>query len=123
MGLECYCEVIDDVLYCIIWGWIFDQMVQIDFNVLCFVIYELMYIFELYLLVIESVVWIVCKFGGDDLGCFVNGVLVGLLCNLCEEVGESLVVDMIVLVLVDMVLVDMVLVDLVVSEFDEFCDV
>ena len=93
-GLERNREAIDDVLHRTIRGWTFDQMAQTDLNVLRLATYELMYTPEPHPPVIESAVRIARKFGGDDSGRFVNGVLAGLSRNLREDAGESPAADM-----------------------------
>ncbi|GGK20798.1 N utilization substance protein B [Deinococcus malanensis] len=77
-GLEQHQGDIDATLRRTIRGWSFDQMAQTDLNVLRLAAYELTYTPEPHPPVIESAVRIARKFGGDDSGRFVNGVLAGL---------------------------------------------
>lgn len=77
-GLETHRGTIDDTLHRTIRGWSFEQMAQTDLNVLRLATFELMYTAEPHPPVIESAVRIARKFGGDDSGRFVNGVLAGL---------------------------------------------
>lgn len=77
-GLEKHRSDIDTTLRRTIRGWSFDQMAQTDLNVLRLATFELMYTAEPHPPVIESAVRIARKFGGDDSGRFVNGVLAGL---------------------------------------------
>ncbi|MDO4244401.1 MAG: transcription antitermination factor NusB [Deinococcus sp.] len=88
-GLERSRAEIDDVLHRTIRGWTFDQMAQTDLNVLRLATYELMYTPEPHPPVIESAVRIARKFGGDDSGRFVNGVLAGLSRNLRGDAGSE----------------------------------
>ncbi|GHG17762.1 transcription antitermination factor NusB [Deinococcus indicus] len=69
---------IDATLRRTIRGWSFDQMAQTDLNILRLATFEMMYTAEPHPPVIESAVRIARKFGGDDSGRFVNGVLAGL---------------------------------------------
>lgn len=88
-GLEKSRDEIDDLLHRTIRGWTFDQMAQTDLNVLRLATYELLYTPEAHPPVIESAVRIARKFGGDDSGRFVNGVLAGLSRNLRADEGAS----------------------------------
>lgn len=69
---------IDATLRRTIRGWSFDQMAQTDLNILRLAVYEMTATTEPHPPVIESAVRIARKFGGDDSGRFVNGVLAGL---------------------------------------------
>ena len=77
-GLTEHRREIDDLLHRTIRGWTFDQMAQTDLNVLRLATFEMLYGQEAHPPVIESAVRIARKFGGDDSGRFVNGVLAGL---------------------------------------------
>ncbi len=76
---------VDATLRRTIRGWSFDQMAQTDLNVLRLATFEMMYTPEPHPPVIESAVRIARKFGGDDSGRFVNGVLAGLSRSLNEK--------------------------------------
>lgn len=84
-GFDTHRAEVDDKLHRTIRGWSFEQMAQTDLNVLRLAAYELMYTPEPHPPVIESAVRIARKFGGDDSGRFVNGVLAGLSRSLQEE--------------------------------------
>ena len=88
-GLEKSRDEIDDLLHRTIRGWTFDQMAQTDLNVLRLATYELLYTPEAHPPVIESAVRIARKFGGDDSGRFVNGVLAGLSRNLTAQAAGA----------------------------------
>ncbi|MFC4636862.1 transcription antitermination factor NusB [Deinococcus hohokamensis] len=77
-GLGQHRAEIDTTLRRTIRGWSFDQMAQTDLNVLRLATFEMLYTPEPHPPVIESAVRIARKFGGDDSGRFVNGVLAGL---------------------------------------------
>lgn len=77
-GLGEHRAEIDETLRRTIRGWSFEQMAQTDLNVLRLATYELLHTSEPHPPVIESAVRIARKFGGDDSGRFVNGVLAGL---------------------------------------------
>jgi N utilization substance protein B len=77
-GLVTHRDSIDQTLRQTIRGWSFDQMAQTDLNVLRLATFEMMYTGTAHPPVIESAVRIARKFGGDDSGRFVNGVLAGL---------------------------------------------
>lgn len=88
-GIELHRAEIDDTLHRTIRGWSFEQMAQTDLNVLRLATYELLYTPEPHPPVIESAVRIARKFGGDDSGRFVNGVLGGLSRALQAEGTQS----------------------------------
>lgn len=69
---------IDDLLRRTIRGWSFEQMTQTDLNVLRLAAYEMTRSEEPHPPVIESAVRVARKYGGEDSGRFVNGVLGGL---------------------------------------------
>lgn len=73
---------IDETLQRTIRGWSFGQMAQTDLNVLRLATFEMSHTPEPHPPVIESAVRIARKFGGDDSGRFVNGVLAGLSRNM-----------------------------------------
>lgn len=77
-GLGTHRQEIDATLRRTIRGWSFEQMAQTDLNVLRLATLEMMFTPEPHPPVIESAVRIARKFGGDDSGRFVNGVLAGL---------------------------------------------
>ncbi|CAM3325982.1 Transcription antitermination protein NusB [Deinococcus saxicola] len=77
-GLQTHRAAIDETLHRTIRGWSFGQMAQTDLNVLRLATFEMGYTGEPHPPVIESAVRIARKFGGDDSGKFVNGVLAGL---------------------------------------------
>ncbi|MFC3862428.1 transcription antitermination factor NusB [Deinococcus antarcticus] len=80
---------IDGLLRRTIRGWSFEQMAQTDLNVLRLATFEMLYTPEPHPPVIESAVRIARKFGGDDSGRFVNGVLAGLSRQLQAEAAEQ----------------------------------
>lgn len=77
-GLDTHRGEIDATLRRTIRGWSFDQMAQTDLNILRLATYEMTHAHEPHPPVIESAVRIARKYGGDDSGRFVNGVLAGL---------------------------------------------
>lgn len=77
-GIDQHRAEIDSLLRRTIRGWSFEQMAQTDLNILRLATYEMLYTPEAHPPVIESAVRIARKFGGDDSGRFVNGVLAGL---------------------------------------------
>jgi len=77
-GLEVRRDDVDATLRRTIRGWDFGQMAQTDLGVLRLATYEMLYTPEPHPPVIESAVRIARKFGGEDSGRFVNGVLGGL---------------------------------------------
>lgn len=74
-GYDQHCAEIDEVLSRTVQGWSFSQMAQTDLNVLRLATFELVYGDQPAPPVIESAVRIARKFGGDESGRFVNGVL------------------------------------------------
>ncbi|MBX8463908.1 MULTISPECIES: transcription antitermination factor NusB [unclassified Deinococcus] len=80
---------IDATLRRTIRGWSFDQMAQTDLNILRLATFEMMYTGEPHPPVIESAVRIARKFGGDDSGRFVNGVLAGLSRSMPRGAGDT----------------------------------
>lgn len=77
-GFDIHREEVDDTLRRTVRGWDFGQMAQTDLNVLRLAVYEMLHTPEPHPPVIESAVRIARKFGGEDSGRFVNGVLGGL---------------------------------------------
>lgn len=77
-GLRDHRAEVDGTLRRTIRGWDFEQMAQTDLNVLRLATLELLYTPEPHPPVIESAVRIARKFGGEESGRFVNGVLGGL---------------------------------------------
>ncbi len=69
---------IDELLRRTIRGWSFEQMAQTDLNVLRLATFEMTHTSEPHPPIIESAVRIARKYGGEDSGRFVNGVLGGL---------------------------------------------
>ncbi|MFC4425582.1 transcription antitermination factor NusB [Deinococcus navajonensis] len=88
-GLGQHRTEIDTTLRRTIRGWSFEQMAQTDLNVLRLATYEMLYTAEPHPPVIESAVRIARKFGGDDSGRFVNGVLAGLSRSLQASAAPS----------------------------------
>ncbi|WP_261664256.1 transcription antitermination factor NusB [Deinococcus sp. Marseille-Q6407] len=84
-GLDMHWEEVQDALHRTIRGWSFDQMAQTDLNILRLAAYEMMFTSEPHPPVIESAVRIARKFGGEDSGRFVNGVLGTLSRSLAEQ--------------------------------------
>lgn len=74
-GLEMNWEKIDELLHRTVRGWSFEQMSQVDLNLLRLAAFEMTHMNEPHPPVIESAVRIANKYGGEDSGRFVNGVL------------------------------------------------
>lgn len=74
-GLDMHWDEVEATLRRTIRGWSFEQMAQTDLNILRLAAYEMMFTGEPHPPVIESAVRIARKFGGEDSGRFVNGVL------------------------------------------------
>ncbi|AZI43630.1 transcription antitermination factor NusB [Deinococcus psychrotolerans] len=77
-GYQASAAEINDLLQRTIRGWSFEQMAQTDLNVLRLAVFEMQHTAEAHPPIIESAVRIARKFGGDDSGRFVNGVLGGM---------------------------------------------
>ena len=77
-GYQQHEAAINELLQRTIRGWSFEQMAQTDLNVLRLAVFEMIHTREAHPPVIESAVRIARKYGGDDSGRFVNGVLGGL---------------------------------------------
>lgn len=88
-GLGQHRQEIDNLLRRTIRGWSFEQMAQTDLNILRLATYEMLHTPEPHPPVIESAVRIARKFGGDDSGRFVNGVLAGLSRQLQAATSEE----------------------------------
>ncbi len=78
LGFDEQHEVINETLNNVIEGWSFNQMSKTDLNVLRVAGYELMYLDTPPLAVIEVAVRMAKKYGGEESGKFVNGVLAKL---------------------------------------------
>lgn len=77
-GMQAHGNEVDDLLRRTIRGWSFDTLAQTDLNVMRLAALEMVWIGTPHPPVIESAVRIARKYGGDDSGKFVNGVLAGL---------------------------------------------
>ncbi len=88
-GYHQYSAEVDGLLQRTIRGWSFEQMAQTDLNVLRLAVFEMTHTGEAHPPVIESAVRIARKYGGDDSGRFVNGVLGGLARGLEAETGAG----------------------------------
>jgi transcription antitermination protein NusB len=77
-GMQAHGNEIDDLLRRTIRGWSFETLAQTDLNVMRLAAVEMIYLATPHPPVIESAVRIARKYGGDDSGKFVNGVLAGL---------------------------------------------
>ena len=77
-GVDTRWEDVQAALSSTIRGWSFEQMSQTDLNILRMAAFEMMFLDQAHPPVIESALRIARKFGGDDSGKFVNGVLAGL---------------------------------------------
>ncbi len=75
LGYEAGREEVDGALRGTIRGWSFAQMAQTDLNVLRLAVYELLHGDQPAPVVIESAVRLARKYGGEESGKFVNGVL------------------------------------------------
>ncbi|MBS3967811.1 MAG: transcription antitermination factor NusB [Truepera sp.] len=71
-------QEIDQQLAAVIEGWSFSQMAQTDLNILRLALTELRYLETPAQLVIEMAVRLAKKFGGEESGRFVHGVLARL---------------------------------------------
>ncbi|WP_424949222.1 transcription antitermination factor NusB [Deinococcus sp.] len=69
---------VDDLLRRTIRGWSFETLAQTDLNVMRLAVLEMVWLDTPHPPVIESAVRTARKYGGDDSGKFVNGVLAGL---------------------------------------------
>ncbi|PYE54959.1 transcription antitermination factor NusB [Deinococcus yavapaiensis] len=80
---------VDEVLHRTIHGWSFGQLAQTDLNILRLATSELLDVEQPPVPIIESAVRIARKFGGDESGRFVNGVLASVLRTLGRDAGEK----------------------------------
>lgn len=88
-GVQKHWPDIDHTLRHTIRGWSFEQMAQTDLNVLRLAVYELKYSGEPHPPIMESAVRIARKFGGDESGRFVNGVLASLSRDLAAQAQRA----------------------------------
>lgn len=77
-GFQAHGNEVDDLLRRTIRGWTLDTLAQTDLNVMRLAALEMVYMDTPHPPVIESAVRTARKYGGDDSGKFVNGVLAGL---------------------------------------------
>lgn len=84
-GVGTHRAEIDALLSSTIRGWNFEQMAQTDLNILRLAVFEMTHLAEPHPPVIESAARIARKFGGEDSGRFVNGVLGGLSRDLAHQ--------------------------------------
>ncbi len=82
-------EAIDALLAANITGWTFGQMSQTDLNVLRLATTEMLHGDDVPEVAIEMAVRLAKKFGGDESGRFVNGVLAKVLRTLPERRAEA----------------------------------
>lgn len=85
-GYQAQRSLVDEVLQSTIQGWSFGQMAQTDLSVLRLAAYEMLFEPTPYAPLIEVAVKIAKRYGGEDSGRFVNGVLARLLARI--EAGE-----------------------------------
>jgi N utilization substance protein B len=85
-GYQAREQIVDEVLASTIEGWSFGQMAKTDLAVLRLVAYEMLFEPTPYAPLIEVAVKIAKRYGGEDSGRFVNGVLARLLKRI--EAGE-----------------------------------
>lgn len=85
-GYESHQEAVDKVLTETIEGWSFGQMAKTDLAVLRLASYEMLYEATPHAPLIEVAVKIAKRYGGEDSGRFVNGVLARLFRRI--EAGE-----------------------------------
>lgn len=90
LGYQAQQQKVDEVLASTIEGWSFGQMAKTDLAVLRLAAYEMLYEPTPYAPLIEVAVKIAKRYGGEDSGRFVNGVLARLLKRI--EAGELLAV-------------------------------
>ena len=77
-GYDAQSGGVNELLHRTIRGWSFEQMAQTDLNILRLAVYEMLHGGEPHPPIIESAVRVARKYGGEDSGRFVNGVLGGL---------------------------------------------
>ncbi|RDI95433.1 transcription antitermination factor NusB [Meiothermus sp. QL-1] len=85
-GYQAQRSLVDEALRSTIQGWSFGQMAQTDLSVLRLAAYEMLFEPTPYAPLIEVAVKIAKRYGGEDSGRFVNGVLARLLARI--EAGE-----------------------------------
>lgn len=85
IGLDEHAAVIDNRLGQTVRGWSFEQMAQTDLTMLRLATYEMLFTAEPHPPIIESAVRIGRKFGGDESGRFINGVLANISRDLQKE--------------------------------------
>jgi N utilization substance protein B len=88
-AMQAHGNEVDDLLRRTIRGWSFDTLAQTDLNVMRLAALEMIWLDTPHPPVIESAVRIARKFGGDDSGKFVNGVLAGLSRNEVRHVPQQ----------------------------------
>ncbi|WP_425147484.1 transcription antitermination factor NusB [Deinococcus sp.] len=86
-GMEAHRQAVDELLKRTIRGWSFETMAQTDLNVMRLAALEMVWLRAPHPPVIESAVRIARKYGGDDSGRFVNGVLASL--SRAQSVGDA----------------------------------
>ena len=84
-GFQAHGNEVDDLLRRTIRGWSLDTLAQTDLNVMRLAALEMVYMSTPHPPVIESAVRTARKYGGDDSGKFVNGVLAGLSRSVTRE--------------------------------------
>jgi N utilization substance protein B len=89
-GYQTQQETIDQILGATIEGWSFGQMAKTDLAVLRLAAYEMLFEPTPHAPLIEVAVKIAKRYGGEDSGRFVNGVLARLLKRI--EAGELLAI-------------------------------
>lgn len=92
-GLGKHSSVIDERLSQTVRGWSFEQMAQTDLTMLRIATYEMTFTHEPHPPIIESAVRIGRKFGGDESGRFINGVLANISRDLQKELQKELQED------------------------------
>jgi transcription antitermination protein NusB len=84
-GYEQHATTINTTLEQVIEGWSFSQMAQTDLNILRLATTEMMFLDTPHPPVIEIAVRLAKKYGGDESGRFVNGVLARLIRRLVAD--------------------------------------
>lgn len=85
-GYQAQQQRVDEILASTIEGWSFGQMAKTDLSILRLAAYEMLFEPTPYAPLIEVAVKIAKRYGGEDSGRFVNGVLARLLKRI--EAGE-----------------------------------
>ncbi len=88
-AMQAHGNEVDDLLRRTIRGWSFETLAQTDLNVMRLAALEMVWMDTPHPPVIESAVRIARKYGGDDSGKFVNGVLAGLSRNVERREPET----------------------------------